>query len=392
MRNNKEKLIEKIDHLLELRTKVYPVRDAHFDELIEVIEDFSNQLIEEVSETVNSWSPNPELIEMTQVFIDEPVFICGGMKTGTTLLTQLLDSHPSLFVMPGDSHYYSDFRNYKGTNNDLIRYWIQRLINPTGQTPFWFLGKEPSVYCDFINYLQYFLETGSSTFQAVVSAVFCANPKRSRNAKYWVEKTPENELRVAEILEDFPNAKFINILRDPLTNIASVKTLWGLKNQKFRTVSYSVQLKNLLQTSHINHRELGPEAYKTIKYEELIINPMGQMSAVANYLKIEANASLETPTENGVPATANSMFKENRVLGVVSTQGTNEKWKSILTEAEKKQVVVLLYAQSIRNGYVNWSNEAISKFRRPLSLYRLFIKAVEKVVRLRRNYPSGKSK
>lgn len=66
-------------------------------------------------------------------FADRPVFLCGCMKAGTTLLTQLLDDHPQLMVMPGDSH-LTDFieqREYE----PLARHWLGRLVSPTGKTP-----------------------------------------------------------------------------------------------------------------------------------------------------------------------------------------------------------------------------------------------------------------
>ena len=37
----------------------------------------------------------------------EYVFICGAKRSGTTILTSLLDGHPNLFVFPGEFQAFS---------------------------------------------------------------------------------------------------------------------------------------------------------------------------------------------------------------------------------------------------------------------------------------------
>src|SRR5438128_164057 len=37
-----------------------------------------------------------------------PVFVCGPARSGTTLLMRLLDSHPDLAVLPGETYFYQD--------------------------------------------------------------------------------------------------------------------------------------------------------------------------------------------------------------------------------------------------------------------------------------------
>lgn len=168
------------------------------------------------------------------------------MKSGTTLMTQLLDNHPSLVVMPGDSTLYTNFNDYSGTFDKLSNHWMQRMINPSGKKPFWFLGKDLKAYEVFLLYLGYFLETPYDTFQAVVASVFCSNPNRSMSAQYWVEKTPENELHATALKKIYPKARFIHVLRDPLVNIASIEKMRLLKGKKFRALTYSLHLKRLL--------------------------------------------------------------------------------------------------------------------------------------------------
>src|SRR6187549_1076292 len=65
-----------------------------------------------------------------------PVFICGHHRSGTTLLHDLLDGHPELFVLPSEATYFSSFsfvaRDAPGTQ-DLDRFvidWVSRFVDP----------------------------------------------------------------------------------------------------------------------------------------------------------------------------------------------------------------------------------------------------------------------
>ena len=58
-------------------------------------------------------------------------------------------------------------------------------------------------------------------FIAVVSAMY-STAARENQTRYWVEKTPGNEEYFDSILDRFPNAKFIHIIRDPLDNLVSL--------------------------------------------------------------------------------------------------------------------------------------------------------------------------
>src|SRR5690349_5530581 len=40
-------------------------------------------------------------------YLNSPVFIIGHPKSGTSLLTAMLDSHPQLMVLPEESDFYS---------------------------------------------------------------------------------------------------------------------------------------------------------------------------------------------------------------------------------------------------------------------------------------------
>ncbi|MDW3192751.1 MAG: sulfotransferase [Cytophagales bacterium] len=381
-----QELIAKIHWLLERREDAYPVQDQSYRELIEAIAQLTELLLHQVKEISDTWKPDPQLVKKTHEFIEQPVFICGAMKTGTTLLTRLLDNHPSLLVMPGDSHYYTNFRKFSGDYADLCHYWMQRLVNPTGQCPFWFLGESIDSYIKFLLYLNYFLKTDYDTFQSVVAAVFCANPNRSMSTRYWVEKKPENEWYVQWLVKRFPRAKFLHIVRNPLPNIASIKKLNEFKAIPFRAISYSVRLKHLMKLGVDNLESLGNGTYKIIRYEDLLSEPEKEISALAAHLDIQIDTNLTIPSENGVPAKANSMYAANRITGSIAGWGDDKKWKSMLTQKEKEEIVTVLFSQAVSKDYEYWSDEEIRAFRKSSNLRGLWITLLARVIAFKQRF------
>src|SRR5205823_9873167 len=170
-------------------------------------------------------------------FDQRACFIAGQAKSGTTLLTALLDNHPELLVLPQETAYFPTVLTKYGdagrrTQFDyLTKESFSRVL--FGGEPKW----REHEYKDFPQ--QIFLAAFERT------AFDRANAQRDLLAlmaesyavttgvpldriKCWIEKTPANRNHVDEIFSRFPSAKLLVTLRDPrailATQIASEKT------------------------------------------------------------------------------------------------------------------------------------------------------------------------
>jgi len=363
--------VEKISKLLQDRTSVFPVRDSSFDRLNDELIVFAKDLLAEVD--YDEYIYHEEIIEKAGYLADSPVFICGSMKSGTTLLSHLLDFHPDILVMPGDSYYYNKYsKGIREDFNDIASYWVHRVVNPTGQEPFWFFGSEEKVLKTFLAYLNYFIKTtNNNTFICVVKSFYVMNAiflKRFPQ-KYWVEKTPHNELNAQELSRLFPKAKFIHVLRDPLDNIASLKRLDDFRDWKWSALSHAKMIKKLLVSARRNQEILGSEKYLVIKYEDLTANLSSVMKIVSEFLKIPFDPILLIPTENGSPAVANSMFQGDRVKGVVLNRKKTQRYKNMTIE-ELQDIVTTLHVEVVRAGY-DWNSMDVLKYKQRGAAYLL---------------------
>ncbi len=304
-----------LNNVLKERDNLFPKRDLNNTKIMNnLLDEYIDYIMCNTDATFNIDKNSVNKIMRVK---ENPIFICGFMKSGTTLLCEILDGHKNLVVLPGDSRFLSLSKNfYTEVKDDLwIRYWLKRMINPVGQYPFWILGKEDKNYINFAKYLRYFLSIMKNNYKdrffSVVAAYYCANPNKTRNPKYWVEKTTRNEFCLNTILNYFPNGIFIHIVRNILETVNSMKKYYRVRNSKWKFVDTLYQLKK--SRCYANHySEKYKDKYYVLKYEDIIANNIEYCNILENTLNIEKDDILTRPTINKIPAKTNSMFK-NRI-------------------------------------------------------------------------------
>ena len=343
----RQNIVDRLNTLLDRRDMLFPARasdntDAmhkQFNTLFDFIEKDSD----------HKWEPDDEFITLAEGIQNEAVFLCGFMKSGTTLLLGLLDGHSELNVMPGDSYLINKFSHILPKKNfsweEWRKNWFKRMINPTGQKPFWIFGTELSCYARFLRYMDYWIEKlpaeKRKPMLAVVLSYFCTNPHRPKNPKWWVEKTPGNEFKVKDIIKHFPRTKFIHIVREPRDNFASLKRLYASRCWEWDSVGMVRMFSKSFKHAYLNQCQLTNSQYLVISYEDLTANTEAVMKGVTEFLDIAWNESLLKPTINKQPAQANTMYKERRVTGKVRQSGKG-RWNDDLSIEEKKTILSIL--------------------------------------------------
>jgi hypothetical protein len=284
------------------------------------------------------------------------------MKSGTTLLAQLLDGHSKLFVLPGDSHFMNIHRKQtKQDFTEIVTFVCQRMITPTGKQPFWFFEKKEENFRLFLQNLYVYLnQTDLNIYECIVFAIISVKEQQEQltKKKSWVEKTPHNELYSNEIFSTFPNAKCIHVLRSPHENIASLKKLYAMRNRSEKVIDHAFTIEKLFKAGQKNVQKYGIERYLLIHYEDLVSSPKKTLEKICAFLGISFENCLLTPSEGGRPATSNSMHKDQRVTGRILDTSRIGKYKTILTKREINTINYILYKVSKANGYPLVCNKA----------------------------------
>lgn len=251
-----------------------------------------------------------------------PIFVIGHWRSGTTLLHELMvldDRHgfPSTYACFAPAHFLS---------TQWFAFWFLNWLLPSNRQidnmpAGWRLPQEDefaicnlgecSPYATFAfpnhppMYEEYLTlkdvppqdrERWKNTLMRFLRHV------TYRVKKQLVLKSPTHTARVKTILEMFPNARFIHIVRTPYKVIPSTINLWktlytlqGMQTPKFVGLEdHAFKGFRLMYESFEEDRSLiPPENFAEVRYEDLLKNPTGEMRAIYDKLSLGAFDAVE---------------------------------------------------------------------------------------------------
>lgn len=100
---------------------------------------------------------------------------------------------------------------------------------------------------------------------------------------YFLDKTPRYHLIAKEIVDTFPEAKFIFLWRNPLGIAASMMNTWAAGRWSIyrHDIDFHIGLPNLIST----YREVAGQAL-AVKYEDMLMDPEATLAGIFRYLDL----------------------------------------------------------------------------------------------------------
>ena len=249
-----------------------------------------------------------------------PVFITGAWRSGTTLISRILNNHPDFDITYDSVHYlrfamdrYNPINNKKNVER-LVLDISERLLKRNGlRLPF-----DETLKSINNNY------THCVIYDSIMKNLFL---KRSQK-KIWGEKTNLAWTKIPHFLEMYPQGRILHIVRDPRAVLSSWK--------KFTHAPGSLYLDSILNcydsmTKACLYKELFKDKrYALITYEELVSDPVNTVNFICEKFKIEFNAdmldtsgfrdivgnkwqsnSIHNENMDGISSSANGMWKDH---------------------------------------------------------------------------------
>jgi omega-hydroxy-beta-dihydromenaquinone-9 sulfotransferase len=114
-----------------------------------------------------------------------------------------------------------------------------------------------------------------------------------RSGKPIVLKSPPHTARIRLLLELFPSARFIHIVRDPYVIFPSTVRLWkslydvqGLQKPRFEGLEdYVYRMFVRMYRAYLDQKDLIPPAnFVEVRYERLVRDPVGEMRTIYDHL------------------------------------------------------------------------------------------------------------
>jgi omega-hydroxy-beta-dihydromenaquinone-9 sulfotransferase len=252
--------------------------------------------------------------EIRETVIERPpLFVIGHWRTGTTLLHELL-IRDSRFGFPDMQDCFNP--HHAPLTNQLFKKYAGWLLpdkRPMDNMPFgWERPQEdefalallglPSTYTDFAFPSHAPTDTGALDLSGL-SPQQLARWKRVfvrflqevtfRVRKPLVLKSPPHTARVPVLLELFPEAKFVHIVRDPRAVFPSTVNLWksmarghglqaptcpGIEEKVFR------EFRTIYDRLEEARPLFKPGQFAELRYEELVRDPVGELAKVYDAL------------------------------------------------------------------------------------------------------------
>jgi omega-hydroxy-beta-dihydromenaquinone-9 sulfotransferase len=158
---------------------------------------------------------------------DTFIFIVGNSRSGTTMMLRIFNNHPQLMVL-NELHFFEQL--WTPSDQDKIITKEQAVVLAEKlllrQRKGYNTGfSDYTIFSDEANTLVQ--EMGTTDYTAEGVFTFFAEREVALNGKSIVcEKTPQNVFYLKEIFDHYPNARIINMVRDPRAVMLSQKNKW----------------------------------------------------------------------------------------------------------------------------------------------------------------------
>jgi len=208
---------------------------------------------------------------------DQPLFIVGCARSGTTLTRNLLRRVPR-FICPEETHFFRWSEPFRTPPS-----WVPHTKNPVLREHREIDGVTPEVF-------EALLEKASSKadLQRRYIAAF-ARANGIEEPYRWFDKTPQNVYGAALIAQEFPQAQFLNLLRNPLNVVASLQIGRQIKvPDLLGACNYWCEAVQIMETLTAAY----PARVLTLHYEEIVADVPASMARILSHAGVDAPETL----------------------------------------------------------------------------------------------------
>ena len=229
---------------------------------------------------------NPAKASTTEFSSDSPVFIVGMSRSGTTLLSRMLDEHSQIAILPETWMYVV-----------LDRLGCLKEFSDSWQAPLFFNEVWQNLRQNRDLAAQVLAREASRAGRyrgstALILERFGRAYARERNAKIWGEKTPAHALWLPHIRALFPEARILFMVRDPRDVLLSYDDRWDKSERDTEYLASTASLLKYYMSRLLRHPAFPPDQIRWLRYESLVADPATELEKVCNFLGVDFEPSM----------------------------------------------------------------------------------------------------
>lgn len=284
------------------------------------------------------------------------VFITGASRSGTTVLSRALGNHSKILAL-NELHFFGDLCCPQNAPETLDKKQITRLAGDLLARQahgLWGAGRLPRDEAAVQGVCER-LEAGKCTAYDVFAEV-CLASAAAAGKSIACEQTPRNIYYARTILDAFPRARILHIIRDPRAVAASQKNRWQLRRLGASNVPRAELIRTWINYHPVTMAKLWKHAtvkagalidhprVRIVRFEDLARDPRNVIEALCGFLGIEfEDAMLD------VPQWGSSTISHETASGI--TSDVIDRWTSILDRGEVAIMERLTGKQMALHGY-----------------------------------------
>lgn len=277
--------------------------------------------------------------------------IVGSGRNGSTLLEQILNYHPNVFVAH-ETRYYSYILKNNNIKNKSVNQIFVLLNN------YWWI-REYKI--QFEVFERIFNELNISRIEDKVFFSLILSSSQNSNISVYGEKTPRHFLDASYLMKNY-SFKVIHIVRDPRDVLSSYLS------QPFGPSS-SFEVADLFKQVLVEHKKNNKSnRYLVVKYEDLVSKMEFTLNTICDFLEIPYSKSLlkfYTRKEKGFNKVQAHHYKTTLPV----TNSSVNKWRSKLNYLQIAYIEVKL--KSFFEEF-NYKSSLTEVFKPTLKLFHIY--------------------
>ena len=276
-----------------------------------------------LAKAYKSWLENIQPVSVPLALISQI------QRSGGSMLSQLFDGHPQVHAHPHELKfgYPKKYiwppidlgdrpdRWFEILFEDIVvrhfRYGYKKMAKYKDTFLFIFLPSlQKKIFLKFLNPIE--TKTLRDVFDAYMTSYFQAwvnNQNRLGNKKFVTAFTPRlafMETNMASFFKTYPDGRLISVVRDPKNWFPSANRH---QSEKYGDIAKALDQWNESARSMVRNKKTYGDRVCIITFDDLVQRTESVMRYLADFLKIQFDAVLLTPTFNKIPIKPNTSFK-----------------------------------------------------------------------------------
>jgi len=253
--------------------------------------------------------------------MDRPIFIVGSARSGTTLLQRMMRSHSKIASPTGESHFFIPlYRNRESYGDLSSANNIKTVLEEMRRISREYVEEDlKGLSFDTDILAEEFRKENKSSIVEIISALMEKNAA-GEGKQRWLEKTPYYVLHIKTILEMFPDAQFINIIRDGRD--CALSMLQRKNDLKIFNIYHAATIwKQYVDTAQQAAEHLNNDQYFELRYEDLTNDSENKLREICVFINENFESSMVDFKKSKDPKSKTPMLSK-------PIQKTNtEKWR-----------------------------------------------------------------